>query len=462
MTLDFVAQHIRDDGASGDLWSPRPDYLVNPSDIRLTTVTLENPYLISEIDNADVNLQYDLEFATFRSITGYARSDVRNLDDCAGMPVLEGCVRGVSPARFEQWSQEFQLVFPRAGAFEGIAGAYYAEAESVLNFHQLLPRLSTQPLNDVHSASDESAAAVFGQATVQLAERWRATGGVRMSWEEQRFSTIGTGVWDSPTLLVDEASSDDVSWRLDLQHALTDDVMLYAGVSTGFKSGGFVTTTLTNGLPDEFGPENLVAYEAGGKTQWLDRRVTLNAAAFFYDFEDLQVSRTVIESDRVAVEVDNAAKAEIYGLDVEFDWRAMERFSVSAGAVWLPKREFVQFDGNVTGDTLTGNELVRSPEWTATGAIEYEHPLGQLGALSARLEYSYRSGYFYTPDNDPDFAQDAFGLLNLFLRFEAANEDWYLFASGSNLTNEDYFNQVFIQSSPGYPDTYEIGAGYRF
>lgn len=462
MTLDVMAQHIRDDGASGDLWSPRPDFLVNPSDIRLTTVTLENPYLISEIDNVDVNLDYDLGFATLRSITGYARSNVRNLDDCAGMPVLEGCVRGARPVRFEQWSQEFQLVFPRAGAIEGIAGAYYADAESVLNFHQLLPVLSTQPLNDVHSTSDEPAAAVFGQATMHFSDDWSATGGVRMSWEEQRISTIGTGVRDSPTLLVDEVSSDDVSWRLDLQHDLTDDVMLYAGVSTGFKSGGFVATTLTNGLPDEFGPENLVAYEAGGKTQWLDRRLTLNAAAFFYDFEDMQVSRTVVEDDRVAVEVDNAAKAEIYGLDVEFDWHATDRLSVSAGAVWLPKREFVQFDGHVTDETLTGNELVRSPEWTATGAIEYGHPLGQLGGLSARLEYSYRSGYFYTPDNDPDFWQDAFGLLNLFLRFESANDDWYLFASGRNLTDEDYFNQVFFQSSPGYPDTYEFGAGYRF
>ena len=164
----------------------------------------------------------------------------------------------------------------------------------------------------------------------------------------------------------------------------------------------------------------------------------------------------------MTVDVDNAARAELYGLDVEFDFQASERFYVSAGAVWLPKREFVDFDDNSTGESLTGNELVRAPEWTVTGAIDYEHPLLDLGALSARLEYNYRSGYFYTPDNVPEFSQDSFGLLNLFLRFEAANERWYLFASGRNLTGEDYFNQVFFQSSPGYPDTYEVGAGYRF
>ena len=88
LDIDVMAQHIRDDGASAELWTPNPRYLVDRNDIRLTTVTLANPYLISEIDNLAINLSYDLEFATLRSITGYARSKIRNLDDCAGMP---GC-----------------------------------------------------------------------------------------------------------------------------------------------------------------------------------------------------------------------------------------------------------------------------------------------------------------------------------------------------------------------------------
>ena len=53
-------------------------------------------------------------------------------------------------------------------------------------------------------------------------------------------------------------------------------------------------------------------------------------------------------------------------------------------------------------------------------------------------------------------------MLNLFLRFTPASEKWYLFASGRNLGNADYFDQVFLQSSPGYPDTWETGIGYLF
>ena len=93
----------------------------------------------------------------------------------------------------------------------------------------------------------ESAAALFGQTTWHFRERWSATAGVRLSWEESRTTSIGTGAPDSPTLLVAKDDWDDVSWRLDLQRAVSDDLMMYAGVSTGYKSGGF-----TEGTPSAY------------------------------------------------------------------------------------------------------------------------------------------------------------------------------------------------------------------
>ena len=95
--------------------------------------------------------------------------------------------------------------------------------------------------------------------------------------------------------------------------------------------------------------------------------MTLNAAAFFYDYEDLQVSSAKFLDDRIVFGVDNAAKAELYGIDAETSSRSRERWFVSGGVVWLPKREFVEYQNEVTGDTLSGNELVRAPEWSAMG-----------------------------------------------------------------------------------------------
>ena len=189
-----------------------------------------------------------------------------------------------------------------------------------------------------------------------------------------------------------------------------------------------------------------------GKAQWLSGRLTLDAAAFLYDYEDLQVSTAVLVGGNIVFGVDNAAKAQIYGIDANLNFIVSDRWSVSGGVVWVPKREFVEYQNEETGDILSGNELVRAPEWSAVGAVGYERPLSNLGSLSVRLEYSYRSGYFNTPENDQDLAQGSFGLLNAYLKFEAASNAWYAFVSGRNLTDEDYFNQVFINQSrlPGY------------
>jgi iron complex outermembrane receptor protein len=454
--LSLVAQRVRDDGASGDLWTPNPQNLIDPSDIRLTTVTLANPYLVTENDNVSMTLDYDLAFGTLRSITGYARSRTDNLDDCAGEPWLQGCVRG-GTLGYDQWSQEIQLLLHGTGLIDGLVGIYYFDADAADDFDQFLPLVNPNPVND-NSTSRETAGAIFGQTTLHFAERWSATGGLRLSRDEQRVNTITTGVQDSPTQLTGRYDSDDVSWRLDLKYAASDDVMLYGGVSTGFKSGGFVAVP-TGGELDDFGPEHLTAYEAGGKSQWLNGRLALNAAAFYYDFDDLQV-RTVILGG--GVDVANAAKAELYGIDAEGIVEVSDRLTVAGGVVWMPKREFVRFEEDQSNKTYSGNKLVRAPEWAVSTAITYGQPVRDLGTLSARLEYNYRSSIFFTKENEPKYAQDSFGLLNLLVRFESPNNQWYAFASGRNLTNEDYFHTVYFQSTPGYPDTYEIGAGYRF
>jgi iron complex outermembrane receptor protein len=85
--------------------------------------------------------------------------------------------------------------------------------------------------------------------------------------------------------------------------------------------------------------------------------------------------------------------------------------------------------------------------------------LGGRGTLSARLEYNFRSDFYFTLENNPLQAQQSFGLLNLFLKFEPTGGKWHVFAAGRNLTNTDYYNQIFLQSSPGYPATYEVGFG---
>lgn len=462
LNLNLMAQRVADDGASGELWLPNPEYLPDPSDLHLTTVTLADPFLKTQNDALTVDLEHDFGIVTLHSITGYVRSEVDDKDDCAGLPNLLGCVRKIGPDKRSQWSQEFQLASLADAGVDWLAGAYFFDSDASTYYYLLTPATSPDPQNSEYSTTDRTAFAVFGQATWQLSERWSTTGGLRLSREEHRVSNVGTGRQDNPALTVAKYNWDHPSWRIDLEYADTEDLLVYAGISTGFKSGGITIDKLPNGDLDDYEPEELIAYEAGIKSQWLQRRLTLNAAAFFYDFKDLQVRTVVVEGGDIYVATNNAAKAEIYGIDAAGTFSASDQLTLSGSLVWLPKRDFVEYINDLTGDTLSGNKLSRVPESTVTAAINYTYPFRGRGDLSARIEYNYRSGFFYTKENMPMFSQDGFGLLNVFLDYEPPRKTWHLFASGRNLTDEDYFTQVFIQSSPGYPATYELGFGLRF
>ena len=84
------------------------------------------------------------------------------------------------------------------------------------------------------------------------------------------------------------------------------------------------------------------------------------------------------------------------------------------------------------------------------------------GHLTTRIDYTYRSRVYFTKENDPADSQESFGLVNLLLRFDSRNGTWYVFGLARNVTDADYFNQAFIQSSPGYPANQEVGFGLRF
>jgi len=200
-----------------------------------------------------------------------------------------------------------------------------------------------------------------------------------------------------------------------------------------------------------------MAFETGVKSQSLDQRLILNGSAFYYDFENLQVS-----TSGFFPEVDNAAKAEVYGIDTDGSFAISDAVTLSGGVVWLPKREFVEFVADGSDDDLSGNKLSRAPAWSGTTAITYTQPWQDFGIFSLRLEYNYRSSFYFSKENRPVEKQAGFGLLNVFLRFESMSEKWYVFATGRNLTDEPYFNQIFLQSSPGYPANYEVGFGLRY
>ncbi len=459
LRVDVMAQRVDDDGASGELWLPRKDRLPDPNDIHLTTVTLDDPHLFATNDFVGVDATYELDRLTLRSITGYARNETDALDDCAGIAQLQGCVRGVRPLRYEQRSQELRLQSSVEEPLRWLLGVFYFEADELQRFHFLVPGIAPVPVNDYTATSAETSYAVFGDVTRALGDRWRVSGGLRLSRDEDRSARVGTGTADAASAAA-SGSWEDASWRVGFELDAAEGLLLYANVSTGFKSGGSTTELLPNGEFDSYAPERLLSYEAGVTFALPGRRSTLRASAFDYDFEDMQVRTIAVLENRVTSVIDNAAAARIRGLDVAAATQISGRVSLSGGLVWLPTREFVEFV-TASGASLAGNDVSMAPEWSASVSVGYRAPLAGRGELSAELDLAYRSEFYFTKENDAIARQDSFGLVNLLVRFDSLTAGWHVFAAVRNLLGTDYFNQALIQSAPGQPRRYEVGFGWR-
>ncbi len=459
LTLDAMFQRVEDDGASGELWGPRRDRLVDPDDIHLTTVTLANPYHEAINDFASVNVAYEFGGLTLRSITGYARSFTKDLDDCAGVAELAGCVRGADPLRYEQYSQEFRLESMGHDFVDWIVGAYGFDSSGVVKFSLQRPG-PPGPLQDYTSLDDETSLALFGDATVRLGERWRLNGGLRRDREEAWRASLGTGLLDPMGLRRSSGTWESTSWRLGLDYSPNERLFFYANVSTGFKSGGVTNDVLPNGEYDRFAPENLVAYEGGATAKLWGGRSTLRVSAFVYDFEDMQITTTTTFNGLPRTVVDNAGSASIRGIDFSSSTKFGDQFTFTGKFVWLPRREYVEFIDNL-GNSLAGNKITRASEWSASASLGWRKLIAGRGEFGADLDYNYRTSFYFTKDNLAYQYQEDFGLLDANLRFDSSRGGWYVFAAARNLLDEDYFTQIFLQSAPGYPTRYEIGFGWR-
>lgn len=461
LTIDLRAQRVRDDGGSAELWLPRIDNLVDPKNIYLTTVTEDEPFLATTDEVGSITVDYLARRFMFQSISAYSSSLTRNLDDCGVVVGLESCTRGARPADYLQRSQEFHLSALPGTTNPWLVGVYYLDGESFTRFFNYVPLRLPLPINDYTATGDRQAWAVYGNLTRKLGPRWSALVGLRMSRETARWSSYGTGINDSPTPVARRGAWDNSSWRLGLQYSPSEQTLLYASAATGFRSGG-LSTGAPGGEYASYDPEFLRAYEAGLNWRSRQRRFDLRSGAFVYDYHDMQVRSTVLIDTALRSVVDNAARARLQGLEFSSAIILGGGWSANAGAVWLDRREFVEFTSQLSGEDLSGNTLSRAPALTATLALAYERPVREAGNFSLRLGYNQRSSFFFTKENETWSLQQGFGLLNVSAQFEANDGRWHWFASGRNLTAEKYFNQVFLQSSPGRPRTLETGFGWRF
>lgn len=343
----------------------------------------------------------------------------------------------------------------------GVGAPFLASTASGRQLFSLKEINNTSNVRDYSGSSDTYSA--FGQATWNVNEEVRLTLGARYTLEEkdaERSVTIYDTSGGSLTpagleaqlvmgsvfgidnhAVKDDRSEESVTGILIAEWDATEDLMLYASVSNGFKAGGFDARA---GRADDFEyeDETVINYEIGTKAELLGGRAQLNAAIFYTDYTDLQVSQF---DGTVGFVVGNAAAARSQGIELDGRIMLTEELLLIGSMAYLDY-EFKEYEGaacppKVTLDTgavtcdLSGEANTFAPELSASITLDYITPLSDAFNLHVTMDTSYRSEQYVEATLEPLMEQDSEVNVNARIALEADN--WMLALVGKNLTDND-------------------------
>lgn len=427
---------------------------------------------------ASAVVSYDLGAVTITSVTGYEDVVSEKFEDTDSSPVeLLQVLFGVKSQTF---SQELRATY-EADRTNATFGVFYLTEDLDQNqtadiFRVLRP--TVQGIDPVRfpggfdpsgaaagapilfarwiNDQDTRTAAAFGQVEQSVTDTLRLVGGLRYTWEKRDFTTEVR--FEEPSFtapLYDRrlrVESNNVTFKGGLEYRPNSDLLAYATVSSGFKSGGF------NGgfLLDErqavpFDDEKLLAYEVGAKLTIPEANLQFNGAAFYYDYSDIQVF-TFVNSGLVPVNIlSNAGDARIYGFEGDATWRPARGLTLNAGVGYL-NTEFTEFRSNAVlgSDDFTGNRLPLAPELSANAGFVYEAPLSQTLSMTLQSDVAYQSKVFFDPSNDPLLGQDDYVLVNASVGIGHPDGKWRVTAFGRNVTDKQYLSYAIPFASFGY------------
>ena len=486
----------------------------------------------NELLGFSARLDWTIGDMTLTSVTGYNEFEREEANDWDGGFYNDSS--NINTTDLEVFSQELRL----SGATDTlnwVGGLYYSKDEMDEYYHyfmsdsvfglgsipwgvELFAPTPILELDTIYEQETESVA-IFGHVEWQLSEAWRLTLGARYTEEDRDwagctfvaddgslagflnaqfgaslgpgdcgtidddpasptyiFSVIGTPATNDAFHVYDDTIETE-KWmgKIGVDYLLSDDILMYGMISRGFKSGGFngANSNTTQQLKP-YGEEELTSYEIGTKATLLDGSMQLNAAAFYYDYEDKQEQDASVTFVGNISGLTNVPESEIYGAEIDLNWLPTDGLQVSFGAAWLDteikKWDAVDRDASSWPTTVTrdvsGNELSQSPEWSFTGLAKYEWPLGDNLVMEIAADFSF------TDDTSGGInleeATDDYTIWNARIGIGSSSGDWRALLWSRNITDEDYYpsaytggNGPFVRTY-GMPRTYGVTLSYYF
>lgn len=376
-------------------------------------------YLNQDGYRASLEGRFDLGSSVqLRALTSYFDADNEDQADgdrtATALPVPPALpTNGANTARFpgrvgltrqglETWVTEVNLLSIGDSPFQWVIGAFYMDEESPVNV--LRDNRNTTDFVQSNSTIDAIALnesmSVFGQVDYRFSERWAVDVGVRYSDDQQDYTRFVLPGAPPPGCFpcTNTAESTETTGRVGVKFFMTDETMMYATASKGYKAGG---VNLDPRLAS-YGPETNEVAELGVKTTVADGRLRINGDVFYSEYEGIQLSALTPVGTPPALLPNtlNAAPAEIYGAEIELTGQ-FGGFGFNVGVSAL-NSEFTE-DAMLTDSQTNTNRLVPAgstipfaPELTASAGIQYEFVIGNQ-SLTPRIQMSYIDEQLATP-----------------------------------------------------------------
>ncbi len=420
----------------------------------------------TEYDLASLTINYDIGEHTLTSVTGYSAYEFQEWTD-ADFTALALLDVGYDQ-EYDQFSQELRITSPLGQTLDYIAGLYYQSSE-LSNLTEIPVALAeagigAPPFSEIRLLDQDSESiAAFAQGTWNIHDNLRLTAGLRFSREEKKvdqslytadflthtanpaLAPVNQGVLGSVAHTYSESRSEDhVSPSLNLQYDVNDEVMVYASASQGFKGGGFNEAEASGDVGRfEYEDEEATSFELGSKMTLLDGAATLNAALFYTEYDDRQVSAF----EGATFVVGNAAKSTTQGLELDGRWAATDNLTIAASMSYL-ESEFDDFaDAGCTAvqartsvgpctQDLSGQETEFAPKWSYNISAEYITEVSDSLDLRFQIDANYSDDYFFAQDLDAYESQDAYTKINARIGLGGNDGSWEFALIGKNLTDE--------------------------
>lgn len=472
-----------------------------------------------ELFGTSLTINHHFEPYTFTSITSYRTFNSDNREDEDGSANFNVYFDTWNIEKNKQFSQEFRLLSESDGPLTWFVGANYfrehgkqthrtilssnavdlqlqaaglgtglpgSGLEDANNFVSilglgfgpgtpgatLLGRFFTENFYD--DLVFESAA-IFGEARYEITPDLALTLGLRYTRDSKEFerstgvnefgypiafnfpgaplSTLNPADWQA----LSASEKLDDSWsrvtpRAVLDYHITRDAMIYVSAAQGFKAGGYNSTTF--GTP-AFDEEIVDNYELGIKSNWLDHRLRINAAVYYYEYQDLQIQEFYApQGQTISQYLQANADAEGKGFELEVDWAINDYWAVGLNAA-IMKTEYTDFTQKALNPAesrdRSGDPISGMPEKSYTALVKYLQPLGNGDRIEVRVDWSYVSeresiedpvgyldfttGTFSAP---LDNRIDSYDLTNLRISYLPADGNWLVSAWVNNLLDEEY------------------------